>query len=88
MLARKVRFFSPSFRTPCFIYFFILLCLIVVVTGNMARFMNHSCAPNCRLERWLVGAEIRLAVFASTVHRALALSLSCDSHVCLEYIWQ
>ena len=28
--------------------------------GNYSRFINHSCDPNCRSEKWTVGAEIRM----------------------------
>ncbi|KAK6136264.1 hypothetical protein DH2020_029995 [Rehmannia glutinosa] len=33
--------------------------------GNASRFLNHSCAPNCKLEKWQVEGEIRVGVFAS-----------------------
>ncbi|KAL2458221.1 Histone-lysine N-methyltransferase ASHR3 [Abeliophyllum distichum] len=33
--------------------------------GNSSRFLNHSCAPNCKLEKWQVDGEIRVGVFAS-----------------------
>ncbi|KAG8372490.1 hypothetical protein BUALT_Bualt12G0071500 [Buddleja alternifolia] len=33
--------------------------------GNYSRFLNHSCAPNCKLEKWQVEGETRLGVFAS-----------------------
>ncbi|KAK8204741.1 hypothetical protein IWZ01DRAFT_75361 [Phyllosticta capitalensis] len=32
--------------------------------GNIARFVNHSCNPNCRMERWTVNGEVRMALFA------------------------
>jgi SET domain-containing protein len=32
--------------------------------GSVARFINHSCDPNCRIEKWTVGAEFRIAVIA------------------------
>ena len=34
--------------------------------GNQARFMNHSCEPNCRTEKWQVGGETRVGLFALT----------------------
>lgn len=33
--------------------------------GNVSRFLNHSCAPNCKLEKWQVEEETRVGVFAS-----------------------
>jgi hypothetical protein len=31
--------------------------------GNSSRFINHSCDPNCELQRWHVGNEIRIGIF-------------------------
>lgn len=33
--------------------------------GNSSRFLNHSCDPNCKLEKWQVEGETRVGVFAS-----------------------
>ncbi|TVU29294.1 hypothetical protein EJB05_20854 [Eragrostis curvula] len=33
--------------------------------GNISRFLNHSCEPNCKLEKWQVDGETRVGVFAS-----------------------
>lgn len=32
--------------------------------GSIARFVNHSCNPNCRMEKWTVGGQPRMALFA------------------------
>lgn len=32
--------------------------------GSIARFVNHSCEPNCRMEKWTVGGQPRMALFA------------------------
>jgi len=32
--------------------------------GNISRFMNHSCNPNCRTEKWTVGGDRRVGLFA------------------------
>jgi hypothetical protein len=32
--------------------------------GGPARFVNHSCAPNCATEKWLVGGQLRVGIFA------------------------
>ncbi|TKW40246.1 hypothetical protein SEVIR_1G233400v4 [Setaria viridis] len=33
--------------------------------GNVSRFLNHSCEPNCKLEKWQVSGETRVGFFAS-----------------------
>ncbi|XP_010268461.1 PREDICTED: histone-lysine N-methyltransferase ASHR3 isoform X2 [Nelumbo nucifera] len=33
--------------------------------GNASRFLNHSCDPNCKLEKWQVDGETRVGVFAA-----------------------
>ena len=35
--------------------------------GNVARFINHSCAPNCELQRWSVNGFTRIGIFALPV---------------------
>lgn len=32
--------------------------------GNISRFMNHSCNPNCETQKWLVGGKIRIGLFS------------------------
>ncbi|KAJ7965499.1 Histone-lysine N-methyltransferase ASHH2 [Quillaja saponaria] len=32
--------------------------------GNLGRFINHSCEPNCRTEKWMVNGEICIGLFA------------------------
>lgn len=32
--------------------------------GSIARFVNHSCAPNCRMIKWTVAGKPRMALFA------------------------
>lgn len=31
--------------------------------GNISRFMNHSCNPNCQLQKWVVGSQMRIGIF-------------------------
>lgn len=31
--------------------------------GNTSRFMNHSCDPNCNLQKWIVGSTMRVGIF-------------------------
>eukprot|EP01138_Halocafeteria_seosinensis_P004665 gb/GECG01004771.1/.p1 GENE.gb/GECG01004771.1/~~gb/GECG01004771.1/.p1 ORF type:complete len:1590 (+),score=252.34 gb/GECG01004771.1/:1-4770(+) len=49
--------------------------------GNVARFINHSCEPNCRTEVWHVGKEERVGIFAIRDIRA-------QEELCFDYQWQ
>ena len=33
--------------------------------GNIARFINHSCNPNCSTEPWIVNGDRRVGIFSS-----------------------
>ena len=33
--------------------------------GSIARYINHSCSPNCVMEMWIVDGLPRLGIFAS-----------------------
>ena len=33
--------------------------------GNLCRFMNHSCDPNCETTKWNVNGDIRVGLFAT-----------------------
>lgn len=32
--------------------------------GNMARFVNHSCQPNCDMQKWKVNGKFRMCLFS------------------------
>ncbi|KAI1777735.1 hypothetical protein F4818DRAFT_324066 [Hypoxylon cercidicola] len=32
--------------------------------GNLGRFCNHSCNPNCYVDKWVVGSKLRMGIFA------------------------
>jgi len=32
--------------------------------GNISRFFNHSCEPNCEIQKWNVGGEVRIGFFS------------------------
>ncbi|XP_043719371.1 uncharacterized protein LOC122667200 [Telopea speciosissima] len=70
--------------------------------GNLGRFINHSCEPNCRTEKWMVNGEICIGLFAMRdikkgeevtfdynyvrVYGAAAKKCVCGSSVCRGYI--
>ncbi|RUS27589.1 hypothetical protein BC938DRAFT_483033, partial [Jimgerdemannia flammicorona] len=33
--------------------------------GCLARFMNHSCNPNCVTQKWVVGKKMRIGIFTT-----------------------
>lgn len=33
------------------------------IKGNMTRFINHSCEPNCETQKWTVNGELRIGFF-------------------------
>lgn len=34
------------------------------IKGNLGRFCNHSCNPNCYVDKWVVGDKLRMGIFA------------------------
>ncbi|EKU20849.1 histone-lysine N-methyltransferase SETD2, partial [Nannochloropsis gaditana CCMP526] len=49
--------------------------------GGKARFVNHSCAPNCLAEKWKVGGEWRMGFYAKT-------ALSAGTELSIDYGWE
>jgi len=51
-----------------FIFIFLTLdaneCIDARKKGNLARFINHSCNPNCQTRKWTVESELRVGIFA------------------------
>lgn len=35
-------------------------------SANLARFMNHSCDPNCETQKWIVNEQTKVGLFALT----------------------
>jgi SET domain-containing protein len=38
--------------------------------GNLGRFCNHSCNPNCYVDKWVVGDKLRMGIFAERYVKA------------------
>lgn len=54
--------------------------IIDAIRGSIARFVNHSCAPNCRMEKWTVGGKPRMALFADDRGIMTGEELTFDSN--------
>ncbi|XP_035204427.1 histone-lysine N-methyltransferase SETD2-like isoform X2 [Stegodyphus dumicola] len=69
--------------------------------GNLSRFMNHSCDPNCETQKWTVNGELRIGFFAKRDLKAgeeltfdyrfqrygrLPQKCYCGSSICSGYI--
>ena len=52
--------------------------------GNLSRFMNHSCKPNCIMQRWVVNGQQRIGIFAlENVESGVELTYDYSMHVYL-----
>lgn len=38
--------------------------IVDATRGSIARFVNHSCEPNCKMVKWVVAGKPRMALFA------------------------
>ena len=47
----------------------------------MARFINHSCAPNCSMSVWIVQGRYRCAIFA-------AKDIAANTELTFDYSWE
>ncbi|KAF8316408.1 SET domain-containing protein [Clavulina sp. PMI_390] len=51
--------------------------------GNIGRFANHSCNPNCYVAKWFVGNKVRMGIFAKRTiyqHEELTFNYNVDRY--------
>lgn len=60
--------------------------IIDATRGSIARFVNHSCEPNCRMEKWTVAGKPRMALFAGDQGIMTGEELTYDYN--FEYVTQ
>ncbi|XP_016036654.2 probable histone-lysine N-methyltransferase Mes-4 [Drosophila simulans] len=48
--------------------------------GNLARFMNHSCEPNCETQKWTVNCIHRVGIFAIK-------DIPVNTELTFNYLW-
>ena len=69
--------------------------------GGYGRFMNHSCEPNCYVDKWVVGSKMRMGIFTKRfIHQGEELTFDynvdryggeatpcyCGEPTCIGYI--
>ena len=52
--------------------------IIDATRGSVARFVNHSCDPNCKMMMWTVAGKPRVALFAGERGIATGEELTYD----------
>ena len=55
------------------------LIIDALPAGNMARFINHSCQPNCHTEQWSVNGSTRVGIYAS-------IDIPCGIELTYDYL--
>ncbi|KAK2743418.1 hypothetical protein FQN57_004883 [Myotisia sp. PD_48] len=52
-------------KSECYYLMYFDQNMVIDATrGSIARFVNHSCEPNCKMEKWTVAGKPRIALFA------------------------
>ena len=60
--------------------------IIDATRGSIARFVNHSCEPNCKMVKWTVAGKPRMALFAGENGIMTGEELTYDYN--FEYVWK
>ena len=55
---------SKAHTEPCFSPCRPNEVIDATLKGGHARFINHSCEPNCATEKWLVDGDLRVGIYA------------------------
>ena len=63
---------APAFANAC-------LPLLARLQGNLGRFINHSCEPNCETQKWVVHGELAIGLFTLQVRRSDQISALLSS---------
>lgn len=61
---KSLRLFTKYFQCYYLMSFDQNTILDATEKGSIARFVNHSCDPNCRMVKWVVAGKPRMALFA------------------------
>ena len=59
--------------------------IIDATRGSIARFVNHSCEPNCKMVKWTVAGKPRMALFAGETGIMTGEELTYDYN--FEYVF-
>lgn len=62
--ARQKEYASRSQKHSYFMALNRIEVIDACVKGNLGRFINHSCDPNCYTEKWMVNGEVCIGLFA------------------------
>ena len=61
---RNKRYFKKALKHSYFMSLPNDLFIDATKKGNISRFLNHSCDPNCQAQKWIVNGELRIGIFS------------------------